>query len=314
MLSITLRNYCLWVGLIAGQAAGQAAEPAGAQAHAFNVDMGFGPVARPDCAGDLAQPGLWNRFGVNEGEHLVMLDVQGRETSAVLQTTDVSTWVSCITDQPAGDQNLLGDGAQTLGSDQVWNLSGLEPGSYLLTVYGRAACTAGSTAISVLGDEAYQACEGRAGMPEEAWGSLFVVGTSDGKLQIRLIPSASESEVRLAGLQLKPLGSGSVALLSVGPWLAAVRSEGRVPLSAPSCDRLQSWGSPRLILRGGPVGTNFNVLQPLRAPIQAHLSPTGWHPNSGPAHAAMQWSGVRFWWQLGSRENATGDSAWLWRG
>jgi hypothetical protein len=63
-----------------------------------------------------------------------MLDVLGRVPSAALQATGVATWVSCNTDQPAGDQNLLGDGAQTLGSDQVWNLSGLEPGSCLLTV------------------------------------------------------------------------------------------------------------------------------------------------------------------------------------
>ena len=293
--------------LAANQGSASPAEPA----NTFNVDVGLGPVARVDCAGDLAQPGVWNRFGVNEEGRLELVDVQGKPTGAVLQCPDVATWVSCNTDQPGGDQNLLGDGAQTKGSDQVWNLTGLEPGTYLLAVYGRADCTAGATEVTVVGDDLYRDCQGRAERAEQSWGSVFVASASKGSLEIRLGPASVESEVRLAGLQLRPLGSGGVALLSVGPQRAALRSEGQPALSAPSCARLQSWNPAPLILRGGPVGLNFNVLQPMRAPIQTTLAPAGWNPESGPAHAAMQWSGVPFWWQLGSRSGSLGHTAWL---
>ena len=297
----------LLVSLAASQ--GSAASPE--SSNTFNVDVGLGPVARTDCAADLAQPGVWNRFGVNEGERMQLVDVQGKPSSVVLQCPDVATWVSCNTDHPGADQNLLGDGAQTKGSDQVWNVSGLEPGTYLLAVYGRADCTAGATQVSVRADDLYQDCQGRAERAEQSWGSVFVVAASSGSMEIRLGPASLESEVRLAGLQLRPLGSGGVTLLSVGPQRAAIRSVGQPALTAPSCARLQSAHTDTLILRGGPVGWNFNVLQPMRAPIQTTLAPAGWNPEAGPAHAAMQWSGVPFWWQLGSRSGSLGNAAWL---
>ncbi|MDF1836518.1 MAG: hypothetical protein P1V35_01500 [Planctomycetota bacterium] len=294
--------------LIASLAPGQGVSD---QPAAFNVDVGLGPVARNDCAGDLAQPGLWNRFGVNEGERLPLVDVHGQASQAVLQCDDVATWVSCNTDQPGGDQELLGDGAQTKGEDQVWNLSGLEPGAYMLAVYGRADCTSGSTAVTVTGDDLYQDCQGRAERAEQSWGSVFLVGASQGSLEIRLSPASEESEVRLSGLQLQPLGEGQVTLLSVGSRWASIRSQGPGTLSAPSCVPLQSWTRAPIILRGGPVGLDFNVLQPQRSLIQTRLLTGGWNPEAGSAHAAMQWAGVPFWWQLGSRSGSLGDAAWL---
>ncbi len=292
--------------LLASLAAGQEQAPV----HAFNVDVGLGPVARADCGGDLAQSGVWNRFGVNEGESLKLVDLQGRDTQVLLQCPDVATWVSCNTDQPGGDQDLLGDGAQTQGSDQVWKLKGLKPGTYLLSVYGRAACTSGPTRVTVNGDGLLEDCKERAHRVDESWGSLFVVPASSGSVEVRLSPSSEESEVRLAGLQLRPLGEGRVTLLSVGPQRAALSSLAQPTLSAPSCARLQGWSPAPLILRGGPVGLHSHVLEPMRAPIQTSLGAGGWHPESGPAHAAMQWAGVPFWWQLGSRSGSLGHPAW----
>jgi hypothetical protein len=283
------------------------------QGAAINVDVGLGTLVREDCGADLEQPGVWNRYGIDSNGHQVLVDTAGRETSAVLETTDVATWVACHTDQPGGNQDLLGDGAQTMGTDQVWRLSGLEPGQYLLVVYGRAGCTAGPTEITVTGDRMDQACEGRATRADEAWGSHFVIETSQGVVEIRLSPSALDSEVRLSGLQIQPVGSGSVALLSVGSQTATLLSEGAGPLSAPSCAPMASRSEAQLILRGGPVGLDSHLIEPCRAPIQTVLSAAGWHPEPGPPHAEMQWAGMQFWWQLAARDGEQGSTAWLWR-
>ncbi len=279
----------------------------------FNVDVGLDRLADRECVGDLSQGGHWNRFGIDEEGRLELRDTQGRQTSVVLHTDDIATWVACPTEQPGGDSSLLGDGAQTLGSDQVWTVSGLLPGSYLLAVYAHAACTAGPTQVSILADGVHSACEDRAESARDSWGSMFVVEASQGTLDIVLSPSGPDSEVRLAGLQIQTLGYGRSSLLEVGSQRASLRSQDVAPLSAPSCARLRGWELEPLILLGGPVGTNFNVLQPVRAPIQVPLSMEGWHPDSGPAHAAMQWAGMQFWWQLGARDGALGNPSWLWR-
>lgn len=299
--------------LLAGFATGQSTGALKVASHAFNVDVGLGPLAQTSCAGDLAQPGVWNSFGVDNEGRMPLVDTLGRATPVVLHADGVSTWVSCNTDQPGGDQGLLGDGAQTLGSTQEWSLSGLAPGRYLLTVYARADCTSGPTRIEVVGEEVLGHCLGRALEPEDAWGRSFVLHANQGRLTVHLTPSSPESEVRLSGLQVQPLGPAPVALLSVGSHMAALRAAGDAPLSAPSCAPLHPNDGAGLVLSGGPVGIDFNVLSPARAPIQTYLAGSGWHPDSCTPHAAMQWAGVQFWWQLGARDGSLGSPTWLWQ-